>query len=540
MNESNWPRGSTPEEYDFPISTNLAVNMSKVTEILGNSHDLVQRHFIAQGRRLGLLFIDELASKTVVDNDILRTLMLEVQMAEAGGISPSCALEQLERHALTIGQVKEARSMADVISAILDGDTAIFGEGWTRALLAGTRGFEKRAIEEPVSEPAVRAPREGFTEDLRTNASLIRRRLKTPDLRVHTARLGARTRTQVEMIYIHGLARQEVVDEVRHRLQSIEIDGILESGYIEELIEEAPWSPFPQIAHTERPDKVVGDLLNGAVCILTDGTPFALLAPVTMVRFFQVPEDYNERWPVAIGVRMFRLIAFFTALLLPALYVALTTFHQEMLPTQLAVSLAAQRERVPYPAVVEALIMQIIFEILLEGGVRLPRAVGSAVTIVGALVIGQAAVQASLLSAAMVIVISLTALASFTIPAYDMATAVRMLRLPMIVVAAVLGLFGVLMGFLALIIHLCSLRSFGVPYLGGIAPFFPPYAQKDIFIRVPWWAMFRRTPVAVEPVREKRGMGHWGSAKKAGGVREIEAVEAEKAVKRRGKDKNKG
>ncbi|HHY92609.1 MAG TPA: spore germination protein, partial [Firmicutes bacterium] len=468
----------------------LVAAVKLIKETFGNCPDVVSREVKVEGVALAALYIDGLANKEEVEK-ILDSLLLQRPLVERAGLTLGTSLQRWQEAGLAVGEIHTARTVGEVVTALLNGETCLLGDEWGQALLADTKGWEKRAVTEPEVEPTVRGPREGYVENLRTNTSLIRRRLRHPNLRIEHLVLGDLTNTQVAILHIKGIANDKIVDEVRRRLQRIKIDGVLESGYLEELIEDAPLSPFPTIWHTERPDRTVAALLEGKVAILTDGTPFALSVPATLSGFMQAPEDYYERWPVSLGIRVFRYLGLFLSMFLPSLYVAITTFHQEMLPTPLAVSLALQRERVPYPAVVEAFLMQIIFEILVEAGVRLPRALGQAIGIVGALVIGEAAVRAGLISAAMVIVISATAISSFVVPTFDLAIAVRMLRLPMIIFGAVLGLFGIFTGLLLILIHLATLRSFGVPYLAGWAPFMRR-DQKDMVLRAPWWAMRTR------------------------------------------------
>ncbi|MDK2925951.1 MAG: spore germination protein [Bacillota bacterium] len=442
-----------------PIPPVLTAAVKLVKETFGNCPDVISREVKLDGSPLVAIYVDGLADKSQVEK-VLDSLLLKRPLVERAGIELGASLKRWEESGLPMGEIKTARTVGAVVTALLNGETCLFGEEWGQALLIDTKGWEKRAISEPDTETVIRGPREGYVENLRTNTSLIRRRLRHPNLRIEHLVLGDITNTQVAIVYIKGLANDKLVEEVRRRLMRIKIDGVLESNYLEELIEDAPFSPFPQVGHTERPDRSVANLLEGKVTILTDGTPFALSVPVTLSCFMQSPEDYYERWPVALGIRIFRYLSLFISLFLPSLYVAITTFHQEMLPTALTVSLAMQRERVPYPAVVEALLMQITFEILIEAGVRLPRPLGQAIGIVGALVIGEAAVRAGLISAAMVIVIAATAISSFAVPAFDLAIAVRMLRLPMIFFGAVLGLFGIFAGLLLILIHLASLRSF--------------------------------------------------------------------------------
>ena len=292
-------------------------------------------------------------------------------------------------------------------------------------------------------------------------------------------------------MYIQGIANEKVVEEVRKRLTRIEIDSILEGGYIEELIQDETYTIFPTVFHTERPDVIAAGLLEGRIAIFVDGTPFVLLVPVIFSQFFSAAEDYYQRSDIATLLRLLRYLAFFIALLAPSLYIAVTTFHQEVLPPGLLFSLMAQREGVPFPAFIEALLTELIFELLREAGIRMPRAVGQAVSIVGALVIGQAAVGAGIISASMVIVVSITAISSFIIPAYNLAISVRILRFGMMGLAASFGFLGVIVGIIAVMQHLCQLRSFGVPYM---APFGPIVMadQKDAILRAPWWGMFSR------------------------------------------------
>jgi spore germination protein KA len=392
---------------------------------------------------------------------------------------------------LPIGGVKEYKTLESLLPMLFEGHTLILIDGLQIALSADTSGWEKRSINEPTSQGVIRGPKEGFTESLRTGTSMLRRRLKTTDLRIEEYKIGQRTQTGIALVYIDGLASDQVLMEIRRRLDGINTDSILESNYIEEFIQDGGLTPFPTIQNTERPDAIAGGILEGQVGILIDGTPFALLAPSTFFNFFQSSEDYYQRYDITSFLRLIRYSAFFVSMLLPALYIAVTTFHQEMLPTTLLISLAAQREGVPLPALAEALLMELTFDVLREAGVRMPRAIGPAISIVGALVLGQAAVQAGLVSAAMVIVVSFTAISNFVIPSIAIANSIRLIRFIMMLIAGTLGLFGIMSFLMMLLIHMAGLRSFGVPYLSPVAPMTPHYL-KDIFIRVPLWNMTTR------------------------------------------------
>jgi spore germination protein KA len=363
--------------------------------------------------------------------------------------------------------------------------------GCPNAIVAATKGGETRGVTETSTQSVVRGPKEAFSESIRTNTALIRRKIKNPKLWLEERVIGEVSQTQVGIMYIKDLANPEIVQEVRNRLDRIKIDGILESGYIEDLIQDGVWTPFPTVFNTERPDAIAAGLLEGRVAIIVDGTPFVLLVPVVFVSLLQSAEDYYERFDIGSFLRILRFCSFFIALLLPSIYVAVATFHQELLPNTLMLHLAAQREGVPFPPIVEAFIMEIVFEVLREAGVRMPAAVGRTISIVGALVIGQSAVEAGVMSPAMVIIVSFTAITNFVLPAINLAIAVRLLRFVFLILAGTLGMYGISVALLFLVVHLCSLRSFGIPYLKPFAPFIPG-EHKDTFFRAPQWAMNTR------------------------------------------------
>lgn len=415
-------------------------------------------------------------------------------------------VEHVEKHVIPIPGIKQEKEFTKLVDFVLSGDTVLIIDGEAEGLVISSRGWQSRSVTEPQAEPLVRGPRDGFTENIRTNTALVRRRIKDPRLKLEALELGAITKTSIGIFYIQGIANDKVVEEVKERIQRIKTDSILESGYLEQFIEDDPWSVFPQVDVTERPDKVCGNLLEGRVAIIVDNTPFALIVPVLFLQFLQTPEDYYMRPYQATFLRLLRLIALNIALLFPSFYIAITTFHQEMLPTPLLISIAQARAGVPFPALVEALIMEFAFEIVREAGIRLPRPMGSAVSIVGGLVVGQAAVSAGLVSPAMLIVVGLTAMATFSLPTAHATEAIRLLRFPIMFLAASLGLFGVMAVLLMILIHLCALRSFGVPYLSPIAPL-TVRDLKDVLVRVPWWAMLRRPRVTGyhNPIRQDYG-----------------------------------
>ncbi|WCK54547.1 spore germination protein [Aneurinibacillus sp. Ricciae_BoGa-3] len=479
-----------------PLKNRIQENFLMVKETLGNSSDLVSREIrIGKTKKMkaGILYIDGLTDANAVNNFIMETLMInmgEIEVGEAFFSHPN-QLQLLKDAVLTVGEIQEVRDFETLYTSMLSGDTAILLDGYSQGFTISLKGGKDRGVAEPTTQTVIRGPRDGFTENIRTNTALIRRKINNPNLWLETKKIGTQTKTNVSIMYIKGIVNDKIVEEVHRRLDRIEIDGILESGYIEELIQDETFSPFPTIFNTERPDVIAAGLLEGRVAILADGTPFVLLVPTLFVSFFQTAEDYYQRGDIATLIRMIRFLSLFIALLAPSLYIAITTFHQEMIPTTLLVSLAAQREGVPFPAFIEAIIMEVTFEILREAGIRMPKAVGQSVSIVGALVIGTAAVEAGIISAAMVIVVSITAISNFVFPAFNMAISIRILRFGMMFLAASFGFYGITLGLIAMVLHLCSLRSFGVPYMSPFAPF-NMTDQKDAIFRVPWWGMFSR------------------------------------------------
>jgi spore germination protein KA len=476
------------------LHKSIEENFKIIKNAFGDSIDLHTGDIaIGSGKdiKIGLVYIHELSDKKVVQDMILNPLILKsTQIQHAVANEQEDKMNMIKSHIPALSP-EEAHSFEDVYKSILVGLTIVLVEGYDTGLVANTIGGDKRSIEEPPTQSVVRGPRQGFTESFGVNVQLIRKIIRTPNLWLETMQIGQVTHTPVGVMYIHGIADVKLVEEIRTRLKRIEIDAILESNYIEELIQDETFTPFPTIYNSERPDVIAGELLEGRVAILVDGTPFVLIAPALFVQFFQSSEDYYQRSEFATLIRILRYICFFITLLAPSVYIAITTFHQEILPSTLLFSLAAQREGVPFPVFVEALAMEVTFEILREAGLRLPKTVGQAVSIVGALVIGQAAVEAGLVSPAMVIVVAITAISNFVIPSFSMGISLRIIRFALMVLAASFGLFGVIIGLIAMIQHLCSLRSFGVPYMSPLAPF-ALSGQKDTIFRMPQWALFSR------------------------------------------------
>ncbi|MCK9860228.1 spore germination protein [Paenibacillus sp. ATY16] len=462
------------------------IDIATIKEKLGNSNDIIFKEFQIEyggkSRKVNLFYADGLVNTDSVQDFILETLMVEFPKLNTNQ-HPFLDL-------LTAGEIEEVASTDTMYYNLFSGHVILIWDS-NKILSIAMNGIKDRAVSEAMTETVSRGPKESFTESIRTNTALVRRKIKNPDLWLENMRIGKMTQTSVSIMYIKGIVSDKILEEVRNRLSRIDIDGILESGYIEELIQDSAYSPFPTMYNSERPDVIAAELLEGKVAILVDGTPHVLVVPALFISFMHSAEDYYQRADISSLIRILRFVGIFIALLGPSLYIAITTFHQEMLPTQLLIGLAAQREGIPFPAFIEALIMEITFEILREAGVRMPRTMGQAISIVGTLVIGQAAVDAGIVSAAMVIVVSITAISSFVVPAMNMSISIRMIRFALMGLAASFGLYGIILGIFALVLHLCSLRTFGVPYMSPFGPFIAE-DTKDTLFRLPHWAMRKR------------------------------------------------
>ncbi|MFC0470852.1 spore germination protein [Halalkalibacter kiskunsagensis] len=469
-----------------PIENSLENNLKRIKADMENSADLVVREVVLKKDtelQLGIIYLDGL----VDDQKINDCISLIMEHSYSKNVIEGDGFQSVFQKASMLGKQQILKKYSDVTKEILSGSSIIIVNGVPKAISGSSKGEKQRGIEEPSSQVVIRGPKDGFTESLSTNIALIRKRLKNPKLCVDMYTIGDVTNTDVALLYMEGRVNEEVLEKVKHRISHIQTEGIFESGNVEEFIEDRSITLFPTINNTERPDSAAANLLEGRIVILVDGTPFCLIAPFTFFQSFQSPEDYYHRYDIATIFRFLRFFSFLASLLGTSVYVAATTYHPEMIPTPLLLSLAAQREGMPFPIVIEALLMELSIEILREAGIRMPRAVGQAVSIVGALILGEAAVQAGIVSPGMVIIVAFTAITSFITPAYNMAISIRMLRFVLVFFSAAIGLYGIAIILIFVIAHLCSMQSLGVPYMTPIAPFCVA-AQKDTLFRFPIWS----------------------------------------------------
>lgn len=473
----------------------------KVQETLGSPSDLVFRTLLTMEKKtIHCIYLESIVDKKSLEEYILKPLM-EGTFSE---VEQPYVNENRLVHDLPFSTSSHDELLLQVIDTLLAGQSVLADLSLNRIRMINVTGPQHRQIEEPKSESIVRGPREGFTENIEINIGLIRKRIRNPHLRFEKMKIGNQTDTTVILAYMENIAPASLVDEARRRLQSIQTDSILESAYIEEWIQDQRWSPFPTLTNTEKPDAATAQLLDGKVAVMVDGTPNVLLAPVTFFEFFSSPEDHYQRADIATFIRWIRLISFFIAVFVPSMYVAVTTFHQELLPSQFLISLAAQREGVPLPTLTEVLLMEVVFEIIREAGLRMPRAIGQALSIVGAIVLGQAAVEASLISAAIVIVVAVTGIANFVVPTYSFGISQRLIRFTFVLLAGFMGLVGILFGLLFMLAHLASIKSFGVPYLAPATPAFLS-DWKEVFVRVPRpWMNKNQTPKFMRGLKRRK------------------------------------
>ncbi|WP_010273178.1 spore germination protein [Paenibacillus senegalensis] len=480
------------EQQDMALSPDLEETIQYIQSILGDNDDFVIRKFNVFGQFPAVLFhFSQMVDQTIVNEDILKPFMYKPPQLEDEKIDLKNLKSILYGDALYHSEGSMESQFSEMIKGILRGQSVVVVEGLDEAFVIDTRSIDKRSIDQPATEQVIRGPREGFIEPLGVNLSLLRYRIQSPKLKVHTMEIGHTTRSKVAICYMDGLTKPELINEVKTRLSKINIDAVLDSGYLEQFIEDNHLSPFPQIQYTERPDKVAANLLEGRVAIFVDGSPLALVVPTVFSQFYQTVEDYTERFVLMSAIRLARLIALIFSLIFPSLYVSIISFNPELIPTEFAAAVAGGRAGVPFPAIVEVLVIEISMEVLREATIRLPQQVGGALSIVGVLVIGQAAVAAGFASPITIVVIALTTIGSFATPAYNAALGLRLLRFPLIILAGIFGLYGVMIGIIFITNHLLSLKSFGVPYLSPLVPG-NLQGMKDLLIRGPLGWMFER------------------------------------------------
>lgn len=488
---------------NMTLSRKLEDNIELFKQILKNHEDINYRiieNYYNRKVKICLISVDDMTDKELINNNIIKPIVL----AKIENFKMfNNKLNEIVNSLILANEITKTSDVCELITSLLYGDTILLFDGLDEAILVRSRQLKTRSITEPTSERTIKGPKEGFIELLSVNISLIRRRISDPNLIFKFKEIGKVTKTNICYCFVKGIANDEVVKELEYRLSNImEVDAILSHQHLLELIRDEPHSIFETIGTTERPDSVVSKLLEGRVAILVDGSPVAITIPFIFQEYFQASEDYYINYYYASINRLIRYLCFFITISTPAIYISLVTFHREMVPTQLLLSIISARQGVPLPGVLEVLILSFIFEILREAGVRFPEQIGSAVSIVGALIIGEAAVSARLVSAPIVIVIALTGISGFLL--YPLNGAIIILRTVFLVISGFLGMYGYILGTIVLVLHLMSLESFGVPYMLNITST-KKQELKDTVIRAPWWSMRLRPKIIgkINPVRSK-------------------------------------
>ncbi|HEY5563507.1 MAG TPA: spore germination protein [Clostridiaceae bacterium] len=482
------------KEISVSGSINDNLNFIKTAFNFENNKDIIIREFKLQNKKDAFIaYLDGMVDRNIINNFILRPLMNDPSSLNTE--------DSIFERVIETNQAKKLTIQKDVIYGILTGDTAVYLDGKDYYVLCETKGFEKRAVDKPHNEAVIKGSQEAFSENLRTNITLIRKIIKNNNLTTEFLEIGDENRNLCAITYLKGIINPAIVDEVKRRINGIKTDFINGSGMLEQFIEDSPMSIIPTVLSTERPDVVASHIVEGKISIIAEGTPFAIIVPITISALLVSPEDSALRWQYGTLLRIIRIIALFLATLLPGIYIAITTYHQEMIPTELLLAIAIARENVPFPTIVEILLMEFSFELIREAGVRIPGMLGTTIGIIGVLVVGQASVQADLVSPVLIVIIATTGLANYTIPDFSFSTGIRIIRLFFIILGAFLGFYGISIGIVILLSFLVDMKSFGVPFLSISIPKTRKSFNK--FIKYPIWKQELR-PDEVNPLKLRR------------------------------------
>ena len=472
-------RGTLQEDASF--SKCLSENKEMMNRAFSGDGTFILRSFSSSKADFFAVYFDGLINNTAVYESVIRPLMNHAV--------PISSAEEIAENVIVNIETKVIQSVIECFEAMFSGDCVVFCQGLNRAVVASCKGFPVRTPQEPASEKTLLGPREGFTESVLMNVAMVHRKLKTLDFRAETMTFGTRSGTKAFLCYLDSLVHPELLREVKRRLSKINMDGVLDTNYLAEQISDARTSLFRTVGVTERPDVVAAGFLEGRISLILDGTPVVLEIPYIFVETFQTAEDYYQNfWFASIG-RILRILCFFLTITVPGVFVSLVSYHQELLPTDLALSIASARVGVPFPIAVECFLMITVFEILREASQRLPGNIAQALSIVGAIVIGDAAVSAHFIGSTTLIIVAFAGITGLISPRLE--NSVIVLRLYLLILGSLFGLYGVFFGSISIVFHLMTIKSFGVPYLSY---FFSPKGQdqKDIFIRAPWWTMRNR------------------------------------------------
>lgn len=489
---------------NMDISKDIKFNIDNMKQRLKDCDDIKSRTMMLGGKskvEACIFYVEVAVNNLTIEESVIGKLLNRLWE-----MPPSEQYDYLRDNALGVSDVKELKTIDEAIQGIMIGDAVLFVDGYDKAIKISSKGYPAMSVGESKNEKVIRGSREGFADSVKTNTALIRKRIRNSELKVKEKIMGNKSNTTVAIVYIEGVARKSVLEEINRRLNNMSVDGLSDSGIIEQLTEEKVHSPFPQYQTTERPDKAAMELLNGRIILLVDNSPVALMLPTNYNSFFQTADDYYNRYAIVSFARIIRYLATFIAISLPAFYLAVVNYNPELLPTELLLSFTQARQSVPFPAFIEVLLMELSFELLREAGIRIPGPIGSTIGIVGGLIIGQAAVTANLVSPIIVIVVAVTALASFAIPNEELSSAFRLLKYFQIIMSGIFGVFGIIVSWIIIISHLSRMESFKFPYLMPVAAMeINDYEDaKDSVLRFPLYKLRKKSIYAKPGSRKEK------------------------------------
>ncbi|MDF2700940.1 MAG: spore gernimation protein [Haloplasmataceae bacterium] len=477
------------------IFSELQKNIEFIETMMGDSFDLIRRQFYLEGKtsklKVGFVYLSSLTEQTLINETIVENITKNYANLGRDYKNSDELIEAFKNQIVKLTEITIDNKFGQLFNALLSGDIILLMDQVDKFFIISSRNYKERAISTPTVDNDVKGPKDAFTENILTNLSLIRRRIKTPNFWIKRYVIGRDSNTDVCVLYLKGVADEKLITELENRIDIIKPENIISSTYLEHYIKEKQITIFPLFYEIERPDIVVANIFEGRVVILVDGSPFAIILPTTFIQQLTTGEDFYQKAVTGTYYRMLRTLCFYIAIFLPGLYITFVTFHSELIPLNLLIHIAGQRNGVPFPSYMEIFFMSISFDLLREGGIRMPQAFGSALSIVGALIIGQSAVEAGLFSPIIVIIVALTSISGLTIPSYSLNLLTSFLRYIFIILASTFGFYGLTLGLIALYLHMCSLRSFGVSYMAPFAPF-SLSGQKDAIFRFPIDSIMKR------------------------------------------------
>jgi spore germination protein KA len=468
----------------------LSGNIELIRNALGKQSPMVVKNFyigMEEPLDAAIIYVNGISNKDIIDRDVLNPLMLHVEENLNGkeGIG-----DYLCKRYISMSNTLVESDFNVVINHLKRGKTAVLINGATEVIIADTTGGLQRAMIEPMNETAAKGPRDGFVENLEVNISLIRRKVKDNNLSIELFTIGRRLQSDVAMVYMKDIADKQVLEELKRRLNSVDIDGALSSGKLEQYMESNTYTVFPQAVGTERPDRAIGNMLEGRILLLVEGTPLVLIYPAIFMQFFQAVEDYTQRTVIASFARLLRIMSAIIVVTLPSIYLTLIKFNVELIPIKFVTPIVQSRVGIALTPFLEILAMEFVIELLREGGLRLPTKIAQTLSLVGGIIIGDTAIKSRIVSPTTLLIVGVTVIATFLIPNYDMSLSIRILRFPMLVLANIMGIFGIAVGWFLILVHLSSLDSLGVPYFE-----FHKDDFKDTFIRAPLWKLNKRPEI---------------------------------------------